>query len=107
MLEEPDKIDMAFALPDGKLMLVITDAGITSDAEQRLGYFVAKLRTYLGYILSDEFTAEHPKHKPTDVVIRVMCAQPPSAQMQGMTRITPAERKDLSIPIEFQHFPRP
>lgn len=107
MLEEPDKIDMAVATPDGKLLLVITDAGITVDAEQRFALLLAKLRTYVGYILSDEFSRAHSKHKPSDVVIRIMCAQPPSPQMQGLTQISPSGRKDLAIPVEIQVFPRP
>lgn len=105
MLEESDKIDMAVATPDGKLMLVITDAGITADPDQRFALLLAKLGSYVGYVVSEDFSRSHPKHKPADVVIRIMCAQPPSTKMQGLTQVSPSGRKDLSIPVEFQVFP--
>ena len=107
MLEESDKNDGAVATPDGKLLLLITDAGITADAELRFALLIDKLHTYVGYVLGEDFSRAHPKHKPSDVVIRVMCAQPPSPQMQGLTQISPSGRKDLAIPVEFQVFPRP
>ena len=107
MLEESDRIDMAIPTPDGKLLLVITDSGMTADPDERFGLLLAKLGTYVGYVVSEEFSKSHPQHKPTDAVIRIMCAQPPSEKMKGLTQVMPSGRKDLAIPVEFQVFPRP
>ncbi len=59
MLEDTDRIDMIARTPRGDLELIITDCGITTNNRARFDLLVSKLRTYVGYIVSDEFTREN------------------------------------------------
>ena len=58
-LEDPNVIDMGVTPVPGELVLVITDAGITSDPEERLKKFKAKLETYVGYVSGECFADDH------------------------------------------------
>ncbi len=83
MLEQTDRIDVIAKTPDGKLLFVITDAGLTPDPEERFRLLLAKLSTYVGYIMGDDFSREHPDKAPSDVAIQIMCARPSHATNAG------------------------
>ena len=104
-LEDPSVIDMGIKEDGGRLALVITDSGMTTDPDERLRMLLAKLRTYAEYVTSNEFSAEHPGSAVENVGIRVMCAVPPTEQMKGMTHVTPTCDVEIRIPIEFVLFP--
>src|SRR5438132_12859566 len=103
-LEDPEVIDIITTPEPGKLELVICDAGVTTDPRERLELLVAKLRAYVGYILSDEFSQKHPGLGPDDVGIGVVCATPPTPEMLGVTHIRPHAQPDRLIPVTFSLF---
>lgn len=107
MLEESDSIDMMVTSQDGKLLLVITDAGLTTDEDQRLALLASKLRTYVSYVWGKQFAVDHPQKKPSEVVIQVMCAMPPTPRMQSLTAVTPSGDPSRAVAVRFQHFPPP
>jgi hypothetical protein len=107
MLEESDRIDLAVTTANGGVALIITDAGLTADPSQRIALLVEKLRTYIKYICSDEFTSDHPGKVPSDVVICVMCATAPTPEMRQMIRISLPNDPSRAITVEFREFPRP
>jgi len=58
MLEDAEQIDIITQANDGKLILVITDAGITTDPDDRFAKLIEKLKTYVGYLTGQSFKAE-------------------------------------------------
>lgn len=105
MLEEPNRIDMIGVTPDGRIMLVITDAGITTDPDRRFALFLANIETCLAYATSDRLAKDHPGKSLADVRIRLMCTNPPTEQMQQLTSVSPANQKDHQIPISIEVVP--
>src|SRR5207248_1298886 len=71
---------------------------------ERLNALLAKLKTYVGYILSDEFAQDNPDIGPDDVSIGVVCANPPTAEMLQITHVKPRIQPPRSIPIQFLRF---
>ncbi len=103
-LENPEVIDIILKPVQNKLKLVITDAGVTTDCEERMNLFVAKLRTYVAYITSEEFRAEYPSIRPNDVTICLVTRNPPTEQMSAITHVTPTGDKDNRIAVQFEMF---
>jgi hypothetical protein len=85
---------------------VITDAGITTDAEQRHALLLAKLRADMAYVASEQFAISHPDCHPGDVAIQVMCALEPTAEMLALSGVQLKTSTKLSIPVRFEVFPR-
>ncbi len=103
-LEETDRIDISTTTEDGKVQLVITDAGITTDPVKRLNLLIEKLKTYVSYVISEEFKIDHPGRIVKDVTILVMCRIPPTEQMEKITQVQPSGKPENAIPIVFQIF---
>ena len=103
-LEDPTQIDIALKTDTGGVNLVITDAGVTTDPEDRLERLLAKLSAYVGYVMSPDFQADHPGVAVRDVGITVMCRLPPTPQMAGITQVTPRGDAANAIAVEFSVF---
>lgn len=105
MLEETDRIDMIAKGHEGQPVLVITDAGITTDPEERKACLIAKLHAYASALGSPEFQQQFPEYKQS--TIRVACANPPDEGIRGMSRITvrPQAQEPFDIPLEFEVIP--
>jgi hypothetical protein len=105
MLEESDQIDIITTSSDGKLQLVIADAGLITDPQQRFETFIRKLKAYVGYAISPDFKKDHPQHDIKDVQILVMCKIPPTDEMMKIKQVTPHGQHDQAIDVLFQVFP--
>jgi hypothetical protein len=103
-LEDPDVLDIVTRPEPNKLQLVISDAGITTDPGERLDKLIAKLKTYVGYILSEEFARKYPDVGPDDVSIAVVCATQPTPEMLEITHLSPRTQPDRMIAVQFQRF---
>ncbi len=103
-LEDTDSIDMGLEPTPGKIQLVITDAGITTDPEERMKLFMEKLKTYVGFIMSPRFKTDYPNIQPKDVSISVVCKNPPTEKMAAITQVTPRGDRENQIAIEFSGF---
>ena len=101
-LEDPNTLDIVLKPKDGKLTLIITDAGLTIDSQERLNKLITKLKSYVGYIVSNEFKKEYSDIKPKDVIIKVVCKNEPTEQMKQITRIMPHGDKENMIQVEFE-----
>jgi len=86
-LEDPDVIDIVGRQANGSPLLVITDSGITSHPDARLKALLAKLNAYVRYVDSDDFKREYPGCRPSDVLIRVMCATEPTDEMKRIEQV--------------------
>ena len=105
MLEESDRIDIVTEAKDGKLTLVIADAGLTPDPKERLEKLLSKLRTYVGFVIGPDFKKDYPEHNIKDVQILVMCKIPPSEEMKKIKQVTPHGEHEKAIDVLFQVFP--
>lgn len=103
-LEDAERIDFITTSDDGKVNLVIMDGGVTADPEDRFAKLVAKLRTYLRYVRSEEFKEEFPGFCENDVRILVKCSVPPTDRMGGVTRVSPKGHPEAGIPVVFEVF---
>ena len=105
MLEQPDVIDIVSTTPDGKVLLVITDAGLTADQGQRAAMYAEKLRAYVAYACSEELGRANPRKTLADVRIRIMSPTPPPGGLSGLSSVSPAGDPTRAIPVEFVRFP--
>jgi len=105
MLEECDKIDATAITKDGKLELVVMDAGLTEDPEERYQHLIEKLKVYLFYLTKGDFKKDHPDRTATDTQIRVMCKLPPTDKMSQMSAVRNPDNPSEVVVIVFQHFP--
>lgn len=103
-LEDSDRIDIVTKTPEVRVQLIITDAGITTDPEERYNKFVAKLKTYVGYVMGSEFKEDYPGKGPGDVTIRLISQTPPTEKMKAITSVTPRGDRDNVIRVEYEEF---
>jgi hypothetical protein len=103
-LEDPDVIDVITKPAPNKLELIITDAGLTPDPRERLEKLVAKLKSYINYILGGQFAEDHPLLGPEDVSIAVVCATPPTPEMLNITHVKPRTVQEWFIAVRFLQF---
>jgi hypothetical protein len=87
--------------------LLIVDGERHADEVERVQMFVAKLKHYVGVILSLDFAAAHPGVEPKDVLIGVVCQQSPNEQMLRVTEVGPRGRPDATIRVVLAHCPLP
>src|SRR6478672_6308531 len=90
---------------DGKVGLVITDAGITTDPEQRYELFLKKVQGYVSCILSGQFDSTDPGRKPSDFYILLTSVNPATPQMQLIKAVTPRGRPQDAIEVRFEVWP--
>jgi len=105
MLEEYDKIDTITKSDDERIQLVIMDAGLTEDPDERYGHLINKLRTYVAYSTSAKFKEEYPDITPDKVSFLVMCRIPPTEKMENTTTISRADNQEEKFTINYRYFP--
>ncbi len=103
-LEDSNCIDIIGNRDDGGLVLIITDAGITTDPPERRSLYQEKLKAYVNYVISEEFTQDYPEVPRDKVSILAVCKTPPDEQLAAITRVNPRGDASLSIPVSFQLF---
>ncbi|HEX4954151.1 MAG TPA: hypothetical protein VF017_12235 [Thermoanaerobaculia bacterium] len=104
-LEDPSVIDIIARPAPGKVALVITDAGITTDPDQRYRKLIEKAATYLEYAFGPDFRKDFPELAPADASILVLCRLPPTPPMQALDRVTLAADPTKGLGVTFQLFP--
>lgn len=104
-LEDTEHIDIITRSEDGKVMLVITDAGITTNPDERFNMLIEKLKTYVAYVMSEDFKKEYSGLTLNDINILIMCKIPPTEQMRQITKVTPKGEPEKAISVIFQVFP--
>ena len=99
-LDDTKSIDLVLnPTAHAKVTLVIVDGEKHADEKVRFDKFLAKLRAYVSYIVSPPFAAAHPGVEPKDVLIGVLCTQPPSEMMREVREVRPHARPDLSVRV--------
>ncbi len=104
-LEFQNEIDIVSELQDGRVCLVLTDAGITTDPSQRVAALSVKLKTYLNYATSQQFETTCPGKTWRDVFIQILSKNPPPPEFDGMYRIRSMNTEPVvEIPVEWTVF---
>lgn len=83
---------------EGKVCLIITDAGLTTDPDARFALLARKLQGYVNAVVNGDLAMECPDQKPSDFFIRVVCAHPPT---EAMLKITSVGQSANQIPVFF------
>ena len=99
-LEDQTTIDM-ISKPDavGKICLVITDAGVTTDPDTRFELLAKKLQAYARAVLNGDLAMDYPDKQPGDFFIRVVCANPPTDAMKNISSVGQSENP---MPVVFE-----
>ena len=104
-MEDPNSIDMILKKgEDGRVILVIMDAGITTDPAQRLQCLTAKLKAYVSGIFNGSLEDNYPNHTAKDFKIRVVCVTRPTPEMAQIAHVTPSGDPANRMPVEFEEF---
>ncbi len=101
-LEKLDTIDMVLKPKDDQIVLVITDAGVTTDPGERYDLLLKKLGSYVNYAFSADFAQTYPGITPDKVIIRVICATPPTEMMQQIFNVGKRSERPERITVEFE-----
>lgn len=104
MIEEADRIDMAMVAPDGRVILMISDGGITTDPQLRFELLKNKLRTYSSYVSSDDFTEDFPGKSERDTTVRVMSRIPATSEMLKIRAVAASGEPAKTILVEYENF---
>ncbi len=105
MIEDYNTIDAIATEEDGTICLVIMDAGLTENDEERFSYFTEKLKAYLSYLLCGGFKEDYSEKSLSDVKILVRCRLPPSEDMENIQAIANPDNHSEYVNIEYDYFP--
>jgi hypothetical protein len=103
-LEKTDVVDIVLKPQDGKITLVVVDAGTTSDPQERYALLLKKLETYVAYATSGGFREQHPHIPVNNVNVRVICAIPPTEEMTQILTIGPSGDRINRMAVEFEEW---
>jgi hypothetical protein len=103
-MTDPGVIDIvAEDPPTGKLLLVMAEERPWT-GQVMLDEFVAKLGVYVSYALSEQFSADHPGRRPSDVLIKLDCAYQPDAAMRDCVAQVPEKLRKFGIDFAYEVF---
>jgi hypothetical protein len=102
-LEDPNVIDIILK-PDeqGKVGLVITDAGLTTDPAQRFALFRQKVINYCTAVIEGEFKQDYPDLSTPDFYIKVISELPPTPEMLAMSVVGSKSRPEHRMEVYFE-----
>lgn len=108
-LEEPNMIDMILRPDaDGKVPLVITDAGVTRSGARRYELLMQKLRLYLHAVRSGQLKKSlpksFPKAKTSDFYVQVVSTKPPTSEMQAVSQIRSRSQPEHCMEVRYVQF---
>jgi hypothetical protein len=104
-LEDLTQIDLVTQDADGKINLIITDAGITTDPVERLELLRQKLGLYATAVTGGQLANDYPNATVQDFVIRVVCMRRPLEDMLAIGEVGPIGDPAHRIPVVFDEFP--
>jgi hypothetical protein len=102
-LEDPNVIDIILR-PDaeGKVCLIISDAGVTTDPASRYALFRQKVINYCTAVIEGHFKQEYPDLSTPDFYIKVISEHPPTQEMYAMSVVGSKSRPDQRMDVHFE-----
>lgn len=102
-LEDPDVIDIILRPDaDGKVCLIITDAGVTTEPARRYALFREKVINYCTAVIEGHFKQEYPDLNTPDFYIKVISAHPPTPEMYAMSVVGSKSRPEHRMEVQFE-----
>ena len=104
-IENTETLDMMVGALDGtenSLDLIIIDAGSIQDEITRYQMLIDKLAAYVNFVVSEEFAQEYPQTSAAQILIRVLCATPPTEAMLKVSAVYPGDDKAQRIRVVFE-----
>ncbi len=102
-LEDPDVIDIVLRPDaDGKVCLIITDAGVTTEPARRYALFREKVINYCTAVIDGHFKPEYPDLNTPDFYIKVISAHPPTPEMYAMSVVGSKSRPEHRMEVQFE-----
>ena len=103
-LEDLESIDIVLRPDqDGKVGLVIMDAGVTTNPKRRSKLFHEKVRGYFGAVVDGHFKNDFPKLKTPDFYIKAVCVTPPTPEMYELHTIASRSRPEHHMEVRFEN----
>jgi hypothetical protein len=103
-LSDAKSIDIVLGpTPHAKCTLIAVDSEDHANETQRFEKLRVKLLAYLNYIFGPQFAKAHPGVDSSDVLIGVICKNPPDALMREMTAIQPHADPHRSVRVAVVH----
>ncbi len=103
-MTDPGVIDLVAEDPStGKLLLVMVEER-PWNGQPMLDEFVSKLGVFVSYALSEQFSADHPDRRPSDVLIKLDCAYQPDAAMRDCFTQVPEKLRKFGIQFAYEVF---
>lgn len=103
-LDDTSAIDIVLdATAHAKCTLLIMDGGTHADEEIRFAKLTKKLGSYVAYISGSQFAVDHPGVAADEVLIGILCSQPPSERMKQITHARPHGKPDVLIRVHCVH----
>lgn len=87
---------------DGKVGLVITDAGVTQDPQRRLELLRQKVSNYFSAVVNGELKETFPNSKTSDFFIKVVCHTPPTPEMFEITTLRSRSKPENQVEVIFE-----
>ena len=104
-LEDTDVIDIVLnPNADGKVELVIMDAGVTTDPRRRTKLFQDKVRGYFVAVVNGHFTERFPHLKTPDFCVKAVCAHAPTPEMYEFHTLHSKSRPEHHMEVRFVQF---
>jgi hypothetical protein len=103
-LEKTDVVDIVLKPQDGRMTLIVVDAGTTPDPQERFALLVKKLGAYVGYATSPAFRQQYPDIPVNNVTVRVVCAIPPTEEMKQILNVGPGGDRINRMQVEFEEW---
>ncbi len=98
-LDQVGNVDIVVKTPGGGGELLIIDAGVSGDEEQRYYLLTQKLITYANYVASGQYEAELSGVPVSNLTIRVVGRTPPNQSMQIVNSIATRDEPVIRIPV--------
>jgi len=97
-----DIIDLVTLLPGtpSRVALVVCDSGEPQDPASREGALQKKLAAYLQFIVSGQFATDYPQFLDRELLILVVCLNPPTEGMKKIDGIRDSRHPETFLPVE-------
>jgi hypothetical protein len=100
-LSKSTVIDLVTILPrSSRVTLVIDDSDTMPDAVARENALMAKLDTYLKFVVSGQFARLYPDYLDRDLCIILVCVEAPTDRMRSIKGIRDHAHPETFLPIE-------
>jgi hypothetical protein len=102
-LEDLDTFDMVLQPdPEGRVALVITDTGLTTDPQARVGLLRQKVSNYFGAVVAGHFKEQFPKLKTSNFYIKVVAFTAPTPEMFEITQLKSRSNPEHRMEVVYE-----